>query len=151
MHRRPGDPLHLGSGSWPGSSRAFGQTMRWPMAERSHSETRAAVERRRSERAPVVVRIEYATVDALFSDFTRNINEGGIFVETDEPIPLDQKVELKLRLPGSSELVHVSGRVVRIEQTTATSAGGIAIEFEQLDANARELINGAVRRLRSDR
>jgi hypothetical protein len=47
--------------------------------------------------------------------------------------------------------VHATGRVVRIEQTTATSAGGIAIEFEQLDANARELINGAVRRLRSDR
>jgi uncharacterized protein (TIGR02266 family) len=121
------------------------------MADRSHPETRAAVERRRTERAPVVVRIEYATVDALFSDFTRNINEGGIFVETDEPIPLDEKVELKLRLPGSSELVHATGRVVRVEQTSATSAGGIAIEFEQLDADARELINAAVRRLRSDR
>lgn len=120
------------------------------MAERSQSETRAAVERRRSERAPVVVRIEYATVDALFSDFTRNINEGGIFVETDEPIPLDEKVELKLRLPGSSELVHVTGRVVRIEPNTPSAAGGIAIEFEQLDADARELINAAVRRLRSD-
>ena len=120
------------------------------MAERSRSETHTAVERRRAERAPVVVRIEYSTVDALFSDFTRNINEGGIFVETDEPIPLDEKVELKLRLPGSNEFVHVTGRVVRIEPTTATSAGGIAIEFEQLDANARELINGAVRRLRSN-
>jgi uncharacterized protein (TIGR02266 family) len=120
------------------------------MAERSRSETHAAVERRRAERAPVVVRIEYSTVDALFSDFTRNINEGGIFVETDEAIPLDEKVELKLRLPGSNEFVHVIGRVVRVEPTTATSAGGIAIEFEQLDANARELINGAVRRLRSN-
>jgi type IV pilus assembly protein PilZ len=124
--------------------------MRLAMADRTHPETRAAVERRRSERAPVVVRIEYATVDALFSDFTRNINEGGIFVETDEPIPLDQKVELKLRLPGSSELVNATGRVVRIEPTSSSSAGGIAIEFEQLDANARELINAAVRRLRSD-
>ena len=120
------------------------------MAERSRSETHAAVERRRAERAPVVVRIEYSTVDALFSDFTRNINEGGIFVETDEAIPLDEKVELKLRLPGSNEFVHVIGRVVRVEPTTATSAGGIAIEFEELDANARELINGAVRRLRSN-
>jgi uncharacterized protein (TIGR02266 family) len=120
------------------------------MAERSRSETHAAVERRRTERTPVVVRIEYSTVDALFSDFTRNINEGGIFVETDEAIPLDEKVELKLRLPGSNEFVHVTGRVVRTEPTTATSAGGIAIEFEELDANARELINGAVRRLRSN-
>jgi uncharacterized protein (TIGR02266 family) len=86
-----------------------------PMAERPGSETHAAVERRRTDRAPVVVRIEYSTVDALFSDFTRNINEGGIFVETEEPVPLDQKVDLKLRLPGSSELVRVQGRVVRAE------------------------------------
>ena len=124
--------------------------MRCLMADRSHPETRAAVERRRTERAPVVVQIEYSTVDALFSDFTRNINEGGIFVETDEPIPLDQKVDLKLQLPGSKELVHVMGRVVRVESTSPTSVGGIAIEFGELDANARELINAAVRRLRSD-
>jgi type IV pilus assembly protein PilZ len=121
------------------------------MAGRTPSETRAAVERRRSERAPVVVQIEYSTVDALFSDFTRNINEGGIFVETDERIPLDEKVELKLRLPGSRELVQATGRVVRVEPTSATAAGGIAIEFEQLDAKAREMINAAVRRLRSER
>jgi uncharacterized protein (TIGR02266 family) len=120
------------------------------MADRSRSETHAEVERRRSDRAPVVVRIEYSTVDALFSDFTRNINEGGIFVETEEPIPVDEKVDLTLRLPGSSELVHVQGRVVRVEQATASSSGGIAVEFGQLDARARELINAAVRRLRSD-
>ena len=120
------------------------------MAERSRSETHAAVERRRTDRAPVVVRIEYSTVDALFSDFTRNINEGGIFVETEESIPLDEKVDLKLHLPVSNELVHVQGRVVRVEPATATSAAGIAVEFGQLDARARELINAAVRRLRSD-
>jgi uncharacterized protein (TIGR02266 family) len=120
------------------------------MAERSRSETHTALERRRTDRAPVVVRIEYSTVDALFSDFTRNINEGGIFVETEESIPLDEKVDLKLRLPVSNELVHVQGRVVRVEQATATSAAGIAVEFGQLDARARELINAAVRRLRSD-
>ena len=121
------------------------------MADRAPAETRAAVERRRSQRTPVTVRIEYATVDALFSDFTRNINEGGIFVETDEPIPLDEKVELKLRLPGSPELVHARGRVVRVEPASEGSAAGIAIEFDQLDSAARELINRAVRSLRQER
>ena len=117
--------------------------------ERSRTETLAAVERRRTDRAPVVVRIEYATVDALFSDFTRNINEGGIFVETEEAIPLDEKVDLKLRLPGSEEVVNAKGRVVRVEPASPSSAGGIAVEFDQLDARARELINATVRRLRT--
>lgn len=120
------------------------------MSDRSQLETRAAVERRRSQRAPVTVRIEYATVDALFSDFTRDINEGGIFVETDEPIPLDEKVELKLRLPGSNKLVHARGRVVRIQSASENEAAGIAIEFDELDGAARETINAAVRRLRQE-
>lgn len=120
------------------------------MADRSTAETRAAVERRRTERAPVTVRIEYSTVDALFSDFTRNINEGGIFVETDEAIPLEEKVELKLRLPGASDLVHARGRVVRVEPASETSPAGIAIEFDQLDADARDAINRAVRKLRNE-
>ena len=120
------------------------------MVDRSTAETRAAVERRRAARAPVTVRIEYSTVDALFSDFTRNINEGGIFVETDEAIPLDEKVELKLRLPGSAEIVHARGRVVRVEPATQSSAAGIAIEFEQLDGAARDTINAAVRKLRKE-
>lgn len=120
------------------------------MNDRSKVETRAAVERRRSERAPVTVRIEYSTVDALFSDFTRDINEGGIFVETDEPIPLDEKVELKLRLPGSRQLVHARGRVVRVQQASENQAAGIAIEFDELDGEARETINRAVRQLRQE-
>jgi len=125
--------------------------MQSAMVDRSPAETRAAVERRRSERAPVTVRIEYATVDALFSDFTRNINEGGIFVETDEAIPLDEKVELKFRVPGSNELVHAWGRVVRVEPATPHSAAGVAIEFDELDADARDVINAAVRKLRGER
>ena len=120
------------------------------MSDRSQAETRAAVERRRSERAPVTVRIEYSTVDALFSDFTRDINEGGMFVETDEPIPLDEKVELKLRLPGSKQLVHARGRVVRLQSASERSAAGIAIEFDELDGEARDIINRAVRRLRQE-
>lgn len=121
------------------------------MTDRSRAGTRTAVERRRAQRAPITVRIEYSTVDALFSDFARNINEGGIFVETDEPIPIDEKVELKFRLPGSTELVHTRGRVVRAQPATPSSPAGIAIEFEELDDDAREVINAAVRRLRSER
>ena len=30
--------------------------------------------------------------------------------------------------------MHVSGRVVRVEPTTPAGPGGIAIEFEELDA-----------------
>ena len=44
-------------------------------------------ERRRSTRAPFVVRVDYGTVDAFFSEFTSDVNEGGMFIETETPQP----------------------------------------------------------------
>ena len=42
-------------------------------------------DRRRSARAELTVRIDYSTVDEIFSEFTRDINEGGLFIETEKP------------------------------------------------------------------
>jgi len=103
-------------------------------------------EKRRSQRAPVVVRVDYSTVDAFFSDFTRNINEGGLFLETDEPCAVDEVVSLQFQLPEGDEPVRVRGRVVWVDTGTAP---GMGIEFEDLDAEARARINQVVRRLRA--
>jgi uncharacterized protein (TIGR02266 family) len=112
-------------------------------------DVRTVVERRRSSRAPIVVRIEYATVDALFSDFTRNINEGGVFIETDAPAPLDSAVHLRFRLPGTREALRVSGRVAWIANDPSGKPSGMGIEFEELTDADRTRINELVSRLRS--
>lgn len=114
-------------------------------------EVRTVVERRRSLRAPVVVRIEYATVDALFSDFTRNINEGGVFIETDCPAPLDSVVQLRFRLPRTREALQVAGRVAWIEPGEDGRPQGMGVEFEHLSDRDRTRINELVARLRVDR
>jgi uncharacterized protein (TIGR02266 family) len=110
---------------------------------------RTRVERRRSPRSPLEVRVDYTTVDAFFSEFTRDINEGGIFVETEAPPPLESTVSLCFRLPGSPEAIKVDGRVVRISDGRADGPPGMAIEFENLDAVARRRIDEIVRTLRS--
>jgi uncharacterized protein (TIGR02266 family) len=114
-------------------------------------DVRTVVERRRSIRAPVVVRIEYATVDALFSDFTRNINEGGVFIETDCPGEIDSVVHLRFRLPGTRETLKVTGRVAWIEPGASGKPEGMGVEFENLSASDRDRINDLVARLRVER
>jgi uncharacterized protein (TIGR02266 family) len=114
-------------------------------------DVRTVVERRRSPRAPVVVRIEYATIDALFSDFTRNINEGGVFIETDCPAELDSVVHLRFRLPGTREAVRATGRVAWIEPGENGRPQGMGVEFENLDDADRDRINAIVLGLRADR
>ncbi len=111
------------------------------------------IERRASPRAEIVVRVNYQSVDSLFSEFARNINDGGIFVETDAPQPIGTNVELEFKLPGSDRPIEVVGNVVRsvrADQVDPDGIAGMAIEFENLDADARQQINEIIQKLRSD-
>lgn len=109
---------------------------------------RSDSERRRSDRADYLVRVDYKTVDELFSEFARNINEGGLFVETDAPPDVGCLVALEFKIPGSPEPIQVMGRVVRTSEGERGEAPGMGIEFENLDDQSRDLINGLVRNLR---
>jgi type IV pilus assembly protein PilZ len=113
------------------------------------SETAAGMERRRAERADLVVRVDYQTVDEIFSEFARNINEGGLFVESETPHPIGTRVDLQFKLPGSDEPLQVSGSVVRTSLGTADEPSGMGIVFDELDTRSRQRINQLVRRLRA--
>ena len=113
------------------------------MADANRNRSGPSIERRKSERAPVVVRVDYTTVDEFFSEFTQNINEGGLFIETESPLEPESKVQLQFDLPGTDEPVKATGRVVRVEPT------GMALEFDDLDPGTRDRINQLVKSLRS--
>ncbi len=106
-------------------------------------------DRRRSERTPFVVRVDYGTVDAFFSEFTADVNEGGLFIETDQPKPPGTAVLLQFRIPGSDSPIKVRGRVVWTSIERPAEVPGMGIEFENLDARARARINNVVRMLRA--
>lgn len=105
-------------------------------------------ERRRAHRAEFVVRVGYATVDEFFSDFTRDINEGGLFIETDAPCPVGTEIALSFRLPGTDKTVETTGRVVRATEESPWEPAGMGIEFDSLGTEVRTQIDELVRSLR---
>ena len=107
------------------------------------------VERRRSDRAHLTVRVDYSTIDELFSEFTSDINEGGLFIETEKPRPAGTEVSLHFNLPGSDESVKTTGIVVRVSDGSEGDVPGMGIEFEELPPEARGRINQLIRALRS--
>lgn len=109
----------------------------------------AAEERRRFKRAELVVRIEYSTIDDLFSEFTRDINEGGVFIETEDPQRIGTTVDLQFHLPGSTDPVKAAGVVVRISNGSDGEPIGMAVEFDSLPSATRERINDLIRSMRS--
>jgi len=105
-------------------------------------------ERRRSHRQELVVRVDYSTVDELFSEFTRDINEGGLFIETEKLKPAGTEVTLEFSLPGSDEVVQTIGRVVHISSGDEFAPSGMGIEFDDISEIDRHKINDLIRALR---
>ena len=106
-------------------------------------------ERRKSERADLLVRVTYQTVDELFTEFARNINEGGIFIETENPQSLGSSVALQFELPGNDRPIEVVGIVVRTSDgSRPDDPSGMGIEFGDLNEEARNQINQLIRQLR---
>ena len=110
-----------------------------------------AHERRRSGRHDLKIPVDYSAVDAFFSEFTSNINEGGMFVETETPPPLDSIVQLQCRLPDLERPVKLRGRVAWVSDGKSDTPQGMGIEFQDLSDEIRQTINAVVRRLRQPR
>lgn len=108
-------------------------------------------DRRRSQRERAEIRVQYESVDELFTEFTRDINEGGVFVATESPLAVEEPVELAFALPGGGESIRVTGRVVRVQTKEEHGVAGMAIEFDALDGPSRSAIDRLVRGLRSGR
>ena len=107
-------------------------------------------DRRGSLRAPLKIPVDYSAVDSFFTEFSHDINEAGLFVETDAPAELGTLVALQFRVPGEAEPIQVAGRVAWTSDGEGKSPAGMGVEFHQLGAEDRERINQLVRRLRSD-
>ncbi len=122
--------------------------MKMSVERHSDADEQSGADRRRSDRVELVVRVDYKTVDELFSEFARNINEGGLFVETDTPPEVGSSVALQFQIPGSDEPIRVMGRVVRACENDPNEVPGMGIEFENLDAQSLDLINDLVRSLK---
>lgn len=118
--------------------------------DRSENDTELdGSERRRFSRTDLLVRIEYSTIDEIFSEFTYDINEGGLFIETEKPRPTGTEVALRFNLPGSKESLQTIGRVVWVRSASSGVPAGMGIEFDDLTTEDRDCINTMIRSLRN--
>ena len=109
-----------------------------------------ARDRRRFERIEATVKVAYTSVDELFTEFTRDINEGGLFIATNSPLELGSQVSLQFQIPDTDESVRADGIVMWTRPEGSDEEAGMGIEFDDLAPEEREKINEVVRRLRTD-
>ena len=105
--------------------------------------TKASSERRRERRVPVQIQIQYKTADGFFQDYIRNLSLGGIFIETEKPLPMNTKLRVEFCLPAMEDPITADGIVVhtlRVGQTSKPAVSGMGIRFSDLETTSKQLI-----------
>ena len=99
---------------------------------------------------PLVIRVDYATVDEVFTDLTENFNEGGMFIQTGKKHAPGTPVRMEFTLPGSPDPVRVTGKVVWVRESSPGADGppGIGVQFDALPPATKDQIDRIVRSLR---
>jgi hypothetical protein len=109
-------------------------------------------ERRRYPRAIVrlAVRLRFSSVESFLTAHAEDLSRGGIFIRIEQPgqgiarWEVGQDVRLSLDA-GAGHVIEAVGRVRRVVQPgSAGAAGGLGIEFEDLEAFSAQLIDAIV-------
>jgi uncharacterized protein (TIGR02266 family) len=115
-----------------------------------------ADDRRREPRQPA----EHLKARVRFQDrrqfercYLKDISRGGIFLRTLKPHPLDSSIEVALELPGGRE-VKLNGVVVHCllpDEARPGQQPGMGVQFNDLDARMRTLLEGLLEELSAPR
>lgn len=109
-----------------------------------------------ADRAPRVeyeLPVAYSSVTGFVTDWAVNLSRGGLYINTDKPLPVDTVVRLLVTLPGAHFPVELKGRVTRTNAPgtpVANQSPGMAVEFLDVDDDKRSRIGEFVERLRSE-
>jgi len=79
-----------------------------------------------------VLCLTFADVEQFRREYTANLANGGVFIETTESVSLRETVEVRLELAGVAQTITVPGEVVHIVPPEMAAAGGrpgAAIQF----------------------
>jgi uncharacterized protein (TIGR02266 family) len=77
--------------------------------------------------------------------YTSNLSKGGLFIETETPLPVGAELVLRFTIPGAELPIEVGGVVawLRPEMVEGKPAG-MGVEFEQLDARHGQIVDQVV-------
>ncbi len=79
-----------------------------------------------------VLCMTFSDAEQFRREYTANLDNGGVFIETTESLSLRETVEVRLELAGVAQTISVPGEVVHIVPPEMASAGGkpgAAIQF----------------------
>lgn len=101
---------------------------------------------REKRRLPIRLSVTYGAIEGPANTFTKDINEEGVFLFTDKPLPETSQVHMLVTVPGKAQPLSLMGKVSHTIVPQDAETPGMGIVFE-LDDAQRELLAAIMREL----
>ncbi len=95
---------------------------------------------RERRRLPLRLEVTYGGVNGPCKSYTRDINEEGIFVVTEDPLPEESELHLLVSFPGQEKPTSLVGVVTHTVVVEDEDVPGMGIVFSLDDASRAELV-----------
>lgn len=104
---------------------------------------------RKDERLSAEIKVDYRTEGSFVTDYSANVSRQGVFIRTSHPLPVGQRVRLRLQLPEGDAPFALDGVVKWISdgRSPAGHPAGMGVEFISLPDRVRQQIDDLVRQV----
>jgi len=101
---------------------------------------------REKRRLPIRLQVTYGAVEGPASTTTKDINEEGLFLFTDKPLPETSQVHMLVSVPGKDQPLSLMGKVSHTILAHDEEPPGMGIVFD-LDDAQREQLQAVIKEL----
>lgn len=99
---------------------------------------------RETRRIPVRLKVTYGGLKGPVDSHTRDINDEGVFVVADDPLPEDSEIHVYIDMPDRADPCSLTGTVVHTVVVEDEDIPGMGIRFEFPDESAAKDFSAAV-------
>ena len=95
---------------------------------------------REKRRLPIRLQVTYGAIEGPANTFTKDINEEGVFLFTDKPLPETSQVHMLVTVPGKPQPLSLVGKVSHTIIAQDDEPTGMGIVFDLDDATREQLV-----------
>ena len=84
----------------------------------------------------------YDDLDQLVEHYSRDISEGGIFIDTSQPLPVGSKIQLRMSIVHEDiTYINALGEVMHVIYGKDTKFGaGMGVKFVEIDLDGQQFL-----------
>jgi Tfp pilus assembly protein PilZ len=101
---------------------------------------------REKRRLPIKLLVTYGAVEGPANTYTKDINEDGLFLFTDNPLPETSQIHMLVSVPGKAQPLSLVGKVSHTILDADDEPPGMGVVFD-MDETQREALVGVIKEL----